>query len=204
MGVGFIQLITVGNENIIFNKDPQITFFKIYYRRHTNFFINSMEINGNSLNYLKNNTENNTNNSLSWLIPKNGDLLGKSYIKLKFREYNFELFSLYQTLYSTLNTNVLDFYNDYYIIKKNYNFSEKKIIRIFKIKYYLNQDLILELMTTNIINQEILQQLIMIEKDIELETDDYDIFYNINETFDFYAYKTVNKVIKTDNIFNKK
>ena len=44
MGVGFIQLVTTGHEYNIFNKEPQITFFKIYYRRHTNFYINNYEI----------------------------------------------------------------------------------------------------------------------------------------------------------------
>lgn len=37
MGGGLIQLIARGKENSYLTKDPQITFFKIIYRRHTNF-----------------------------------------------------------------------------------------------------------------------------------------------------------------------
>ena len=43
MGVGFIQLITQGHEYNIFNKEPQITFFKIFYRRHTNFSLEDID-----------------------------------------------------------------------------------------------------------------------------------------------------------------
>ena len=49
MGSGYIQLLAVGSEVDIFNYNPNISFFKIYYRRHTNFFLNNMEINGNAI-----------------------------------------------------------------------------------------------------------------------------------------------------------
>jgi hypothetical protein len=34
---GIIQLVAVGREDLFLTRDPQITFFKILYRRHTNF-----------------------------------------------------------------------------------------------------------------------------------------------------------------------
>jgi hypothetical protein len=34
---GIIQLVAYGNEDLFLTRDPQITFFKIIYRRHTNF-----------------------------------------------------------------------------------------------------------------------------------------------------------------------
>jgi hypothetical protein len=37
MSGGIIQLVAYGNENLFLTQDPQITFFKIIYRRHTNF-----------------------------------------------------------------------------------------------------------------------------------------------------------------------
>ena len=41
MGAGLIQLSAYGSQDIYLTGNPQITFFKIVYRRHTNF---SMEI----------------------------------------------------------------------------------------------------------------------------------------------------------------
>ena len=34
---GLIQLVAYGVQDIFLTKDPQITFFKVVYRRHTNF-----------------------------------------------------------------------------------------------------------------------------------------------------------------------
>lgn len=34
---GIIQLVAYGNEDLFLTRDPQITFFKVLYRRHTNF-----------------------------------------------------------------------------------------------------------------------------------------------------------------------
>ena len=69
---GFLQLLTAGKESEYLNNTPNISFFKSYFRRHTNFFINNLEIFGNY--YEK--TEVNT-----FLIPKSGDLLSKGFLK---------------------------------------------------------------------------------------------------------------------------
>lgn len=37
MGGGIIQLVAYGREDLFLTRDPQITFFKVIYRRHTNF-----------------------------------------------------------------------------------------------------------------------------------------------------------------------
>lgn len=42
MPAGEIQLVAYGDENIVLNQDPQITFFKIIYRRYTNFSIETV------------------------------------------------------------------------------------------------------------------------------------------------------------------
>src|SRR5438552_5436643 len=34
---GIIQLVAYGHEDLFLTRDPQITFFKVIYRRHTNF-----------------------------------------------------------------------------------------------------------------------------------------------------------------------
>ena len=70
MAVGFIQLIFTGTEKYMFNNNPTITFFKIYYRRHSNFYIQNYSINGNI----------NNNKLISFNIPNAGDLLYKNYL----------------------------------------------------------------------------------------------------------------------------
>ena len=42
---GEIQLVAYGEENMFLNNDPQITFFKIIYRRYTNFSIETVQTN---------------------------------------------------------------------------------------------------------------------------------------------------------------
>ena len=85
MGSGYVQLITNhSNENKILNYNPNITFFKIYYRRYTNFFINNFVIENNEIDK--------QTNLISFKIPKNGDLLSKSYLKIEQKDNSIELF----------------------------------------------------------------------------------------------------------------
>ena len=44
-GGGLIQLASKGEENLYLTDDPQITWFKIQYRRHTNFSIEEIQQN---------------------------------------------------------------------------------------------------------------------------------------------------------------
>jgi len=43
MGGGLMQLVAYGSEDIYLTGQPQITYFKAVYRRHTNFAIESIE-----------------------------------------------------------------------------------------------------------------------------------------------------------------
>ena len=45
MPAGEIQLVAYGEENLVLNNEPQITFFKITYRRYSNFSIETVESN---------------------------------------------------------------------------------------------------------------------------------------------------------------
>ena len=48
MGGGLMQLVAYGVQDIYLTGNPQITFFKVVYRRHTNFSMETIEqtING--------------------------------------------------------------------------------------------------------------------------------------------------------------
>ena len=72
-GGGLIQLIAYGAQDIYLTGQPQITFFKAVYRRHTNFAIESFQqtVQGNI----------NFGNQVSLLITRNGDLLKKVWIQ---------------------------------------------------------------------------------------------------------------------------
>ena len=74
MGGGLMQLVAYGAQDIYLTGNPQITFFKVVYRRHTNFAVESIEqtINGSVGN----------GNKVSVTVARNGDLLHRVYIEL--------------------------------------------------------------------------------------------------------------------------
>jgi hypothetical protein len=72
MPAGEIQLVAYGEENIVLNNEPQITFFKIMYRRYTNFSIETVQ--NNFLYQVK------FGKKYSIEISKIGDLLHKMWL----------------------------------------------------------------------------------------------------------------------------
>jgi hypothetical protein len=202
MGSGYIQLIAVGSEINIFNYNPNISFFKIYYRRHTNFFINNMDINGNSIQFT--NLPRLTTNSITINIPKNGDLLSKSYLNLNVDEHYFELFKYNDQLGSTLNINLLNVYDSYYIKANNYSIDDIETISIIKINYIIkngdNQKIYLSIVSSNLFNQNELMNYIGTQNNISLQTDNNHIFLNINLNLLFYGFNII--ISKTENILN--
>ena len=82
MGGGLMQLVAYGAQDIYLTGNPQITFFKVVYRRHTNF---SMELinqtwSGSNLSALN-------EQRLTCTIARNGDLLHRLYLVVE-SEYN--------------------------------------------------------------------------------------------------------------------
>src|SRR6056300_5211 len=75
MGGGLLQLVAYGAQDVYLTGNPQINFFKVVYRRHTNFAMESIEqsFNGN----------NNFGSSVSVLITRNGDLINRIYFNAK-------------------------------------------------------------------------------------------------------------------------
>ena len=77
MGGGLMQLVAYGSQDIYLTGNPQITFFKIVYRRHTNFSMECIQqtINGAStLSNLQSSTG-------TVVISRNGDLLSQIYLR---------------------------------------------------------------------------------------------------------------------------
>ena len=72
MGGGLLQLVAYGAQDVYLTGNPQITFFKVVYRRHTNFSIESIQqtFNGNA----------SKGNRVTCQISRNGDLVHKLYV----------------------------------------------------------------------------------------------------------------------------
>ena len=74
MGGGLMQLVAYGAQDIYLTGNPQITFFKVVYRRHTNFSMEAIEqtVNGTA----------SFGSSVTSTISRNGDLVHKMYLQL--------------------------------------------------------------------------------------------------------------------------
>jgi hypothetical protein len=72
MGGGLLQLVAYGAQDVYLTGNPQITFFKVVYRRHTNFSIESIQqtFNGNA----------SQGKRVTCQISRNGDLVHKLYV----------------------------------------------------------------------------------------------------------------------------
>jgi hypothetical protein len=74
MGGGLMQLVAYGAQDIYLTGNPQITFFKVVYRRHTNFSMESIEqtFNGSA----------DFGKKVSCTISRNGDLIHQVYLEV--------------------------------------------------------------------------------------------------------------------------
>ena len=74
MGGGLMQLVAYGAQDIYLTGNPQITFFKVVYRRHTNFAVESIEqtFNG-AVDFDK---------RVTATISRNGDLIKQMYLEV--------------------------------------------------------------------------------------------------------------------------
>ena len=74
MGGGLMQLVAYGAQDIYLTGNPQITFFKVVYRRHTNFAVESIQqtFNGSA----------DFNKRVTATISRNGDLIQQMYLEL--------------------------------------------------------------------------------------------------------------------------
>jgi hypothetical protein len=69
-----MQLVAYGAQDIYLTGNPQITFFKVVYRRHTNFAMESIEQTFNGAAKM--------GQKFSCTVSRNGDLLGRVYLEM--------------------------------------------------------------------------------------------------------------------------
>lgn len=75
MGGGLMQLVAFGAQDVYLTANPQITFFKVVYRRHTNFAMESIEqvFNGSA----------DFGRKVTATISRNGDLIHNAYLRVE-------------------------------------------------------------------------------------------------------------------------
>ena len=66
-----MQLVAYGSQDVVLTGDPQITFWKMVYRRYTHFAMEAIE-----------QTFNGSGDNLSATISRNGDLIHKCYLEV--------------------------------------------------------------------------------------------------------------------------
>jgi hypothetical protein len=77
---GLIQIASYGSQDLTLTGNPQITYFKIVFRRYTNFGIRTIEIPfDNTVDF---------GSICTLTIPKSGDLLTKTTLKIKLPGYD--------------------------------------------------------------------------------------------------------------------
>ena len=74
MGGGLMQLVAYGAQDIYLTGNPQITFFKVVYRRHTNFSMEAIEqtFSGTA----------SFGGKVTSTVSRNGDLVGRMYVEM--------------------------------------------------------------------------------------------------------------------------
>ena len=78
MGGGLMQLVAYGAQDIYLTGNPQITFFKVVYRRHTNFSMESIEQTFNG--------QVDFGKKVTCTISRNGDLIHRVYLQVTLPE----------------------------------------------------------------------------------------------------------------------
>ena len=89
MGGGLMQLVAYGAQDVYLTGNPQITFWKVTYRRHTNFAMESIEqtFNGQA----------DFGRRVTCTISRNGDLAYRTYLQVTLPEINQQMANTNQT-----------------------------------------------------------------------------------------------------------
>ena len=85
LGGGLLQLVAQGKQDVFLTGNPQVTWFKMVYRRYTNFSIESQAI------YFDGTPD--FGKRLTCVIPKRGDLLGPLLLEITLPQIKYQLTS---------------------------------------------------------------------------------------------------------------
>lgn len=178
--MAFLQLLSYGMEHQYLTDNAEISFFKIIYKRHTNFYMDNCVLDGNDTV--------STPSNVNFIIPKSGDLLSTTYIQPFQVKNTFQLFGNFKCKY-TLNINILNFYDDYVI--KSFEKSDIKNIDIIKINL---ENLTIQSFCCN----KKITNIVKITPSLKLEKKNN--LYNINTQFNSYSF--IDTTIKPNMIYD--
>ena len=101
MGGGLMQLVAYGAQDVYLTGNPQITFWKVSYRRHTNFAMESIEqtFNGQA----------DFGRRVTCTISRNGDLCYRTYLQVTLPEINQQMKNTSGTAQTGVYARWLDF-----------------------------------------------------------------------------------------------
>ena len=101
MGGGLMQLVAYGAQDVYLTGNPQITFWKVSYRRHTNFAMESIEqtFNGQA----------DFGRRVTCTISRNGDLAYRTYLQVTLPEINQQMINTGSTANDGVYARWLDF-----------------------------------------------------------------------------------------------
>jgi hypothetical protein len=131
---GLLTMVCYGCNDLYLTGAPQITFFKIAYRRYTNFSIESIIVAPN--------IHTNFGEEIEIMIPRTGDLLSKTFLQIEIPEVyfsfdEFEFVSPTNSLNSTLLTN----YNTVKTFMKYNTAAYRSILRDYKVSGIRTSDI---------------------------------------------------------------
>ncbi len=98
---GILSILSYGSTDLFLTGAPQITFFKVVYRRHTNFAMESIEIGYN--------TDVNFGDEYEITFDRIGDLVGKCYLKIAIPEVYFSRAELSLPYVSIVQPNISNY-----------------------------------------------------------------------------------------------
>ena len=108
MAGGLLQIVSQGSQDLFLTGNPEITFFKTVYRRHTNFSIEAINVNFDD--------ETGFSKTSNLSIPKIGDLMFNTYIVMTIPEFQYTR-TLDQTSINTLTDKVNKMQYNYNLVK---------------------------------------------------------------------------------------
>jgi hypothetical protein len=191
---GLIQLVTSGKQDMYLTKNPEITFFKKVYRRHTNFSLEIKEVYSDQ--------EAEWGNVVSFTLPE-GDLIHRCFIEINLPKLSFDDSSILDLNYIAYKENLiqrltnenLKWYNLYNNFK-NYVNIELQLYQKLQILFYSDN------ITLNSIKELVVRfnNSFKTQKNLYSNLIDINVFNKINISGYLLA---INKLLTYDNINNQ-
>lgn len=127
-------MVCYGCNDLYLTGAPQITFFKLAYRRYTNFSIESIVVAPN--------TNTNFGEEIEIMIPRTGDLLSKTFLQIEIPEvyFSYDEFEFVSPT-NNLNTTLLTNYNTVKTFMKYNTAAYRSILRDYKVNGIRTSDI---------------------------------------------------------------